>query len=77
VNELGFIGTPYRKVRNGKVTEEIEYLSADKEDAFIIAQANEPIDDKNFFENAKVKARFKGDFPIIAREDVDFMDVAY
>ncbi len=76
VNELGFIETPYRKVRNGKVTEEIEYLSADKEDAFIIAQANEPIDDKNFFENAKVKARFKGDFPIIAREDVDFMDVA-
>ncbi|MBI5404270.1 MAG: DNA-directed RNA polymerase subunit beta [Ignavibacteriae bacterium] len=76
VNDLGFIETPYRKVKNGRVTDDIEYLSADKEDEFIIAQANEPIDEKGYFENAKVKARFKGDFPIIPREDVDFMDVA-
>ena len=76
VNELGFIETPYRKVKNGKVSEEIDYLSADKEDAFIIAQANEPIDEKGFFANPKVKARFKGDFPIISKEEVDYMDVA-
>jgi DNA-directed RNA polymerase subunit beta len=76
VNELGFIETPYRKVKNGRIIEEIDYLSADKEDAFIIAQANEPIDEKGYFENAKVKARFKGDFPIVAREEVDYMDVA-
>lgn len=76
VNELGFIETPYRKVKNGRVIEEIDYLSADKEDAFIIAQANEPIDDKGNFLNAKAKARFKGDFPIVAREEVDYMDVA-
>lgn len=76
VNELGFIETPYRKVKNGKVSEEIDYLSADKEDAFIIAQANEPIDEKGFFANSKVKARFKGDFPIISKEEVDYMDVA-
>jgi DNA-directed RNA polymerase subunit beta len=76
VNVLGFIETPYRKVKNGKVTEEIDYLSADKEDAFIIAQANEPIDEKGLLSNLKVKARYKGDFPIIAREEVDYMDVA-
>jgi len=76
VNDLGFIETPYRKVKNGKVTDEIDYLSADKEDAFIIAQANEPVDEKSYFANAKVKARFKGDFPIVPREEVDYMDVA-
>ena len=76
VNNLGFIETPYRKVKNGRVIEEIDYLSADKEDAFIIAQANEQVDEKGNFKNAKVKARFKGDFPIVAREDVDYMDVA-
>lgn len=76
VNDLGFIETPYRKVKNGKVSEEIDYLSADKEDAFIIAQANEPIDEKGLLTNLKVKARYKGDFPIIAREEVDYMDVA-
>lgn len=76
VNNLGFIETPYRKVKNGRVIDEIDYLSADKEDAFIIAQANEQIDEKGYFKNAKVKARFKGDFPIVAREEVDYMDVA-
>ncbi len=76
VNNLGFIETPYRKVKNGRVIDEIDYLSADKEDAFIIAQANEQIDEKGNFKNAKVKARFKGDFPIVASEEVDYMDVA-
>ena len=76
VNELGFIETPYRKVEKGRVYESVEYLSADKEDSFKIAQANEPVDDKGNLQNQKVKARYKGDFPIIKREEVDYMDVA-
>lgn len=76
VNELGFIETPYRKVVNGKVTDEIEYLSAEKEDFFKIAQANEPVDEKGNFENEKVKARYKGDFPVLFPDEVDYMDIA-
>ena len=76
VNELGFIETPYRKVVKGKVTEDIEYISADKEDEFMIAQANEPLDGKGNFENKKVKARFKGDFPLEEPTNIDYMDVA-
>ncbi|MDD5363416.1 MAG: DNA-directed RNA polymerase subunit beta [Ignavibacteria bacterium] len=76
VNELGFIETPYRKVVKGKVTDEIEYISADKEDEFKIAQANEPLDDKNNFINKRVKARFKGDFPLEEATVIDYMDVA-
>lgn len=76
VNELGFIETPYRKVVKGKVTEDIEYISADKEDEFMIAQANEPLDGKGNFENKKVKARFKGDFPLEEPINIDYMDVA-
>jgi DNA-directed RNA polymerase subunit beta len=76
VNELGFIETPYRKVVKGKVTDEIEYISADKEDEFKIAQANEPLDDKNHFINKRVKARFKGDFPLEEATVIDYMDVA-
>ncbi len=76
VNELGFIETPYRKVVKGKVMEDIEYISADKEDEFMIAQANEPLDGKGNFENKKVKARFKGDFPLEEPTNIDYMDVA-
>jgi DNA-directed RNA polymerase subunit beta len=76
VNELGFVETPYRIVKNGKVTEEIEFLSAEKEDLFKIAQANEPIDNKGNFVNPKVRSRYKGDFPILPPLEVDFMDVA-
>jgi DNA-directed RNA polymerase subunit beta len=76
VNELGFIETPYRKVEKGRVYEDITYLSADKEDNYKIAQANEPVDDKGNLLNQRVKARFKGDFPIINKDEVDFMDVA-
>ncbi|MCE1164828.1 MAG: DNA-directed RNA polymerase subunit beta [Bacteroidetes bacterium] len=76
VNELGFIETPYRKVINGKVTEDIEYISADKEDEFKIAQANELLDSKGNFESKRVKARFKGDFPLEDAENIDYMDVA-
>lgn len=76
VNELGFIETPYRKVENMIVTDTIEYLSAEKEDFYRIAQANEPLDNKGRFVNERVKGRFKGDFPLFKHEEIDFMDVA-
>jgi DNA-directed RNA polymerase subunit beta len=76
VNELGFIETPYRTVDNGIVSENIEFISADKEDEFYIAQANEPLDNKGIFMNKKVKTRFKGDFPLEEGKNVDYMDVA-
>jgi len=76
INDFGFIETPYRKVVNSIVTNEIEYLSADEEDNYIIAQANAPITEDGKFINDKVKARYKGDFPIVSPEDVQYMDVA-
>jgi len=76
INELGFIETPYRKVVNGKVTDEIEFLSAEKEDYFKIAQANEPVDGRGNFLNDRIKGRYKGDFPLFKAEEIDYMDVA-
>ena len=76
VNEFGFIETPYRKVRNGRVTDEIEYLTAEQEDNFVIAQANAPLDSRGHFVNDRVKARYKGDFPVVRPEEVQYMDVA-
>ncbi|MFZ1320462.1 MAG: DNA-directed RNA polymerase subunit beta [Ignavibacteria bacterium] len=76
INELGFIETPYRKVENGRVTDKIEYLSAEIENYYKIAQANAPIDDKGKFINDKIKGRFKGDFPLLSPDEVDYMDVA-
>lgn len=76
VNDLGFIETPYRKVENGRVTDKIEYLSAEKENFFRIAQANAPVDEKGYFENERIKGRFKGDFPLFKADEIDYMDVA-
>lgn len=75
ISDFGFIETPYRKVKNGKVTNEIEYLSAEKEDDFIIAQANVEVEGNKLAEN-KIKARYKGDFPIVNPEEVHYMDIA-
>jgi DNA-directed RNA polymerase subunit beta len=75
ISEFGFIETPYRKVRNGKVTNEIEYLSAEKEDDFIIAQANVTMEGSKIIDD-KIKARYKGDFPIVNPDQLNFMDVA-
>jgi DNA-directed RNA polymerase subunit beta len=72
---FGFIETPYRKVKNGKVTNDIEYLSAEKEDDFIIAQANINMEGSKILDD-KIKARYKGDFPIVNPEQLHFMDVA-
>jgi len=79
VNEYGFIETPYRRVdkKNGIVTEDIEYLSADEEESVIIAQANEPLDSKGHFLNKRVAARKqKGDYDLVSKESVDYMDVS-
>jgi DNA-directed RNA polymerase subunit beta len=76
INDFGFIETPYRKVEKGVVSHKIEYLSATEEDSFTIAQVNAPIDQKGNFKNDRVKARYKGDFPVVAPEELDYMDVA-
>jgi len=76
VNEFGFIETPYRKVKNGRVSDDIEYLTAEQEDNHIIAQANAPVDTRGHFEQDRVKARFQGDFPVVKPEEIQYMDVA-
>ncbi len=76
INEYGFLETPYRKVENGKVTDEIIYLTAYDEDNYKIAQANEPLDSRGKFKNHLVLCRYKGDFPLVPPEEVDFMDVS-
>ena len=77
INEMGFIETPYRKVNNGKVeSKKLTYLSAEEEDTAKIAQANVGLNDKGEFVEDRVKARQTGDFPILERTEVEFMDVA-
>lgn len=76
INDFGFIETPYRVVKDGIVTEEVEYLSADQEDHAIIAQANAPIDQDGNFQTDQVTCRYRGDFPIVPPEEVEYMDVS-
>ncbi|HEY5119582.1 MAG TPA: DNA-directed RNA polymerase subunit beta, partial [Anaerolineales bacterium] len=76
VNDFGFIETPYRKVEKGRVSTQIEYLTADREEAYIIAQANAPIDDKGNFLSDKVMCRCRGDFIDVEPNRVDYMDVS-
>ncbi|MBM2839755.1 MAG: DNA-directed polymerase subunit beta [Bacteroidetes bacterium] len=76
VNEFGFIETPYRKVKNGRVTDEIEYLNAEQEDMYTIAQANAPLDGRGNFLSDRIKARYQGDFPVVKPGEVQYMDVA-
>src|SRR5216117_2253835 len=76
VNDFGFIETPYRKVEKGRVTGHIDYLTADREEAFIIAQANAQIDDRGNFTTDRVTCRCKGDFIDVEPARVDYMDVS-
>ena len=78
INKFGFIETPYRKVdkANKRVTNEIEYLTADEEDKYIVAQANEPLDDDGYFLGERVTARRKNDVLSIRPERADYMDVS-
>eukprot|EP01136_Pigoraptor_vietnamica_P037912 Opistho-1_new@106541 len=77
INDMGFIETPYRKVVDGKVNmKELTFLSAEEEDSAKIAQSNSPLNDKGQFTEDKVVSRQTGDFPILDKEEVEYMDVA-
>ncbi|OGU75031.1 MAG: DNA-directed RNA polymerase subunit beta [Ignavibacteria bacterium RBG_16_34_14] len=76
VNKYGFLETPYRKVEKGKVSNDVNYLTAEQEDYFTIAQANAPLNEQSRFVNDRVKSRFKGEFPVVTPENVQYMDVA-
>ncbi|MCX7887488.1 MAG: DNA-directed RNA polymerase subunit beta, partial [Verrucomicrobiae bacterium] len=76
VNEFGFIETPYRRVKDGRVTEEVVYLTADQEENYVIAQANVPVDGRGHFLVPRVSCRYKGDFVEVEPERVHFMDVS-
>jgi DNA-directed RNA polymerase subunit beta len=76
VNEFGFIETPYRKVEDGRVTDKIDYLTADQEENFRVAQANALVDAKGNFTESKVSCRNKGDFVELEPENVDYQDVS-
>jgi len=77
VNSFGFVETPYRKVKNGKVTDQVDYLTATDEDRYIIAQANSPLDDKGNFVDAAVLVRQRGgEAELRPASEVDYMDVS-
>ncbi|MCA1660497.1 MAG: DNA-directed RNA polymerase subunit beta, partial [Verrucomicrobiaceae bacterium] len=76
INEFGFIETPYRKVTNGRVTDDIDYLTGDREENFLVAQANAPMDGKGHFTGEKVSARYRGDFLEVEPSKVHYMDVS-
>lgn len=76
VNDFGFIESPYRKVKNGKVTEETEYLTAIEEQKHIIAQSTSPVDKKGYLVDETVSVRIGGDFKVVTREEVKYMDVS-
>jgi len=76
INEYGFIETPYRVVENGVVTDEIRYLTADEEDVYRIAQANEPTTEEGRFARSKVTVREGEEIKMVPAETVDYMDVS-
>jgi DNA-directed RNA polymerase subunit beta len=77
INAFGFVETPYRRVKNGRVSDEVDYLTADEEDLHVIAQANAPLSPDNAFSEARVLVRRKaGEVDYIPANDVDYMDVS-
>ena len=78
INEYGFVETPYRKVdkATGKVTDEVEYMTADTEDAYIIAQASEPLDEEGRFVNDRIRVRYLNEIIEVEKEKVDYVDVS-
>ena len=78
LNEYGFIEAPYRKVdkETGVVTDEVVYMTADVEDEFVVAQANEPLDEEGHFTNRRVTCRHRDEFLTLPPERVDYMDVS-
>lgn len=76
INRYGFLETPYRKVKKGKVSGQIEYLNADQEDRFVVAQASEPLLADGRFASGMVKARHRGEYLVVPSKDIDYMDVS-
>ena len=76
INDFGFIETPYRKVEKGRVIDQIDYLTGDKEEQFTVAQANAPIDEKGRFIDEKVSVRCRGDFLEVPPDEVHYMDIS-
>ncbi len=78
INEYGFIEAPYRRVdkETGIVTKDVVYMTADMEDEFIVAQANEPLDEEGHFVNSKVVGRHKDEFVEVSASQADFMDIS-
>ncbi len=77
-NEYGFLVAPYRKVEKGtcRVTDEVEYMTADQEDEFVVAQAAEPVDENGVFVNKRITCRHRNDTIEVNREEVDYVDVS-
>ena len=78
INEYGFVETPYKKVdkENGKVTDIIEFMSADVEDKYVIAQATEPLDEEGRFKNDRIRARYKEEILEVDKSKVDYIDIS-
>ena len=78
INEYGFIETPYRKIdhETGKITDIIDYMSADEEDKYIIAQASELVGEDGKFVNERIRVRHQADITVVDRDKVDYMDVS-
>jgi DNA-directed RNA polymerase subunit beta len=76
INDFGFIETPYRKVVDGRVTEQIDFLTGDREEQFLVAQANSAFDAKGKFTSEKISVRYRGDFLEVEPSKVHYMDVS-
>ena len=76
INKYGFIETPFRKVTDGRVSDEVVYMTADEEDDYVVAQANEPLDENGYFVNKKVNARYRDGFQEVESSKAEFMDVS-
>jgi len=76
INDFGFIETPYRKVINGRVTDQIDFLTGDQEENYLVAQANAAIDEKGHYTSDKVSIRYRGDFLEVEPAKVHYMDVS-
>ncbi|TSA41268.1 MAG: DNA-directed RNA polymerase subunit beta, partial [Verrucomicrobiales bacterium] len=76
INDFGFLETPYRKCENGRVSNHLDYLTADREEQYVVAQANAQIDEKGHFTTDRVTCRCRGDFIDVEPKKVDYMDVS-
>jgi DNA-directed RNA polymerase subunit beta len=76
INQYGFIEAPYRRVENGRVCDQIDYLTADVEDEYVIAQANAPLDDKGNFQEPTVLCRYRDDYVRRMPKDIQYMDIS-